>query len=441
MNKQAWIECAQKKGIQEFEIYQSVNSQKEVTWYEGQMDTFVSSSIVGTSIRGIVNGNMANIALEKVEDEKMESVLDSLIEQAHTISKEEKDKIRKPEPFDAVITNKTWIHPDMNLVKDTLEAIEKKCLAYDSRISQVADLIWQEAKGRREITNSYGMDLQDADEVQMLMVSVVASENGQSKVDEQVEIVYDLSKFDVDEFVKKSCDKVLLRLNSKSVPSQKTKVILEKSAMTSLLSAFMQMFSGDLLYKGISPLKDKQNKKIFSNLITLIDNPRNLDALSIANFDDEGCPTREKVLVDQGVFITALHDTQSASRMHTESTGNGFKSGYASSVSVYPMNSYIVPGSKSLDELCAEMKDGLVITDLAGLHAGINFVTTNFSLQCEGYWIKDGKREKSVSLITIADNFLDLMNKVIEVGNDLDWSYHQVVSPSILFCECAISGE
>ena len=58
------------------------------------------------------------------------------------------------------------------------------------------------------------------------------------------------------------------------------------------------------------------------------------------------------------------------------------------------------------------MKDGLVITDLAGLHAGLNHVTTDFSLQCSGYLVKDGKRDRSVALITAAGNFLDLMKKV-----------------------------
>ena len=105
------------------------------------------------------------------------------------------------------------------------------------------------------------------------------------------------------------------------------------------------------------------------------------------------------------------------------------------------MNCCIVPGEKSLQQLEETMKDGLVITDLQGLHAGIDFVTTNFSLQASGYLVKDGKRDRSVTLITVAGNFMDLMKKVEEVGIDLDWSYHQIKSPSIYFKECAVSGE
>lgn len=136
-----------------------------------------------------------------------------------------------------------------------------------------------------------------------------------------------------------------------------------------------------------------------------------------------------------------LLDTSSATRLHLESTGNGFKSSYASDVSVQPMNCCIQPGKKSLETMCQEMGDGLVIDDLQGLHAGLDFVTTNFSLQCNGYLIKNGRKEKAIRLITVADSFLHLMNQVVEVGNDLDWKYHTVASPSIRFKECAISGD
>jgi PmbA protein len=89
----------------------------------------------------------------------------------------------------------------------------------------------------------------------------------------------------------------------------------------------------------------------------------------------------------------------------------------------------------------AEMGEGLVITRLAGLHAGLNHVTTDFSLQCFGYWVRNGKRERPVALITVAGNFLDLMKKVVSVGSDLEWEYRTVACPSILFSSCAIAGE
>ncbi len=441
MNKQKWIQCALEKGAESFEIYQGLSASKEVTWFNGQMDTFVSSSVIGTSLRLIVNGKIANMALEQVDDEKMEDVVDYLIEQANTITTDERDFLRKPEPIETLSRDIHWVQPSVSSVQSRMREIEAKALAYDSRIQQVAYLGWFETSGYREITNSYGMDVKDEDKLQYLALSVVAVEGEDTKDKTGIEIVYNLENFDVDAFVKKTCEEALLKLNAQSISSRACPVIFEKKAMTALFASFTGLFSGDMMYKGISAIKGKENTKIFSDKITIIDNPRNTEALSIATFDDEGCPTHKKVLVDKGIFKLSLQSTKSAIRNHCQSTGNGFKSGYASSVSVQPMNCYIEKGSHSLEQLCQQMQEGLVICDLAGLHAGIDFVSTNFSLQCSGYYVKNGKRDKSVTLITVAGNFLELMKEVVLVGSDLEWEYHSVVSPSIYFKKCAISGE
>ena len=140
------------------------------------------------------------------------------------------------------------------------------------------------------------------------------------------------------------------------------------------------------------------------------------------------------LLRTRGVF-------SSAKRMNTVSTGNGFKAGYASAVGIRPMNCSILPGEKSLEDMMREMGSGLVITRLAGLHAGLNHTTTDFSLLCSGYAVENGERGRDVALITVAGNFLDLMKKVVDVGSDLDWEYRSVAAPSIRFESCAVSGE
>ena len=117
MNKQLWIEKALGLGIQEFEIYQSTTVEKEMTWFQGQMDTLVSSKVTGTSIRGIVDGKMANMALEEVDDDQCEIILKSLIEQAHIISNEETDSLRKPEPIEYVKKDVTWNMASTEYVK------------------------------------------------------------------------------------------------------------------------------------------------------------------------------------------------------------------------------------------------------------------------------------------------------------------------------------
>lgn len=441
MNKQKWIEYALASGFESFEIYQAETGEKTLTWYEGKMDTFVTSRVLGTSLRGILNGKMVNLATEDLSDDAMEAMIFSMKQQASAITSDDPGVMRKPEPFEAAESSAVWVQPSAAQIRELLADIEQRVLSYDPRIFQATHMEWTEQTSGRSVVNSLGLCAEDRNTVQVLTCGAAAKEGNEVKNDYNVRVVYDIGTFDRDAFVKELCDSALNKLNASSIASGNYPVIIKNEAMTSLFTAFSGIFSGDLIAKGISPLREALDTQIFSDLITVTDDPRNTDCVSTAAFDDEGCPTYRKTVVDHGVFRTILHSTASAAKMNTESTGNGFKGSYASAVGVRPMNCFIEPGEKTLDELCADMNEGLVITSLAGLHAGINFITTNFSLQCSGYLVKDGKRDRSVTLITIAGNFLELMKHVRAVGNDLDWNYKTIAVPSIAFESCAIAGE
>lgn len=441
MNKKAWMDCALAQGFESFEIYQSSDKSSEMTWYKGKMDTFVTSRVTGTALRGVYHGKMVNTATENPDDAEMETVISGMKEQAEAVTSDDAAIIREPMDVTVSECTKKWVKPSEEQAKQVLASLEKKILAYDERIKMVGTLAFDEESSVREIVNTKGIDLKDETVVQMITAEAAAANGDSVKNEYSVAIVEDLSTFDQDAFVKELCDTVLAKLDGEGLASGTYRVILNKDAMTALFTAFSGMFSGETISKGISPLTDSCGKKVFSDLISIVDDPKCTDAVSPVDFDDEGCACVRKDVVKNGVFTTILHSSQTAAKMNAESTGNGFKSGYSSSVGVRMMNCSIVPGSKSLEEMCEDMQEGVVITDLEGLHAGINTVTGDFSLQSSGYYVKNGKRDHSIALITVAGNFLDLLNHVTEVGNDLEWKYRRIAAPSIAFEGCALSGE
>ena len=441
MNKGKWIQAAQDGGFESFEIYEALSKERSLRWFAGEMETFVTSRVTGYALRGIYQGKLVSYATENPDDGQMERILSVMKEQAAAITSEDESFILQPQETECVKSTHQFISPDAGKVKEALAYVEKQLLAFDPRMVQVTHLEWSEEDYYRLITNSFGMHAEDAGRVQVLVAGAAAVSGEEVRDDFLVRTVQDLSDFDLDAFVKKLGDTVIAKFGAAPVASGTYPVILEKDAMTSLFAALSGMFSGEKIGKGLSPLRDKIDTQIFSELVTVIDDPRNTDYVNLMNYDDEGCPTREKTVVERGTFHTILHSAKSAARMGTVSTGNGFKASYASAVDVRPQGCYIVPGTKSLEELEKEMGDGHVITDLAGLHAGIDHVTTDFSLQCSGYLVKNGVRDRSVTLITIAANFLELMKQVRAVGNDLDWNYRNIAAPSILFEGIAVSGE
>lgn len=435
MNRKKWLDCALRNGFESFEIRTSSHRHRKLSWFGGQADGFVSSDDSGTVMRGLYGGKMANYSTGEEDDSKMEGVIAGMKERAGLISSEDREFIRKPEASGEAKSSRVWIRPESAEILSFLSELEKKILAYDPRITQVIYLDWSDRNFSKRIVNSYGMDVENSGCFQMVTAGAAASDGGEVKNYHNFAVVAELSGFDTEPFVRKLCDGVLAKLGASSLPSGKYPVIMEKDAMTDLFSAFSVMFSGELIEKGISPLRGKLGQSIFSECVTIVDDPRNDSLVIVTNYDDEGCPTRRKALVENGVFKQMLHDSKSAARSGAESSGNAF------SGTISPMGCCIAPGTRTLSELCEDMGEGLVVTELQGLHAGIDHVTADFSLQCQGYLVKNGKRDRSVSLITVAGNFLELMKHVSAVGSDLDWSCHMTAAPSIAFESIAVSGE
>lgn len=87
--------------------------------------------------------------------------------------------------------------------------------------------------------------------------------------------------------------------------------------------------------------------------------------------------------------------------------------------------------SPDLEWLLADMGEGLLITELGGLHAGANPVSGDFSLIAKGFRVKDGKQGAPVEQVTIAGNFYQLLKDIRAVGSDLEFKGSGIGSPSV----------
>ncbi|CEH34479.1 TldD/PmbA protein [Romboutsia lituseburensis] len=159
---------------------------------------------------------------------------------------------------------------------------------------------------------------------------------------------------------------------------QETTKLYYNEAMVSLIGTFADIFSADSAQKGLSLLKDKEGEIIANEIVTIVDNPLLEDGLASTPFDDEGVATFKKEIVSQGKLTTLLHNLKTANKANVKTTGNGFKASYSSQVGVEPSNLYIEKGEKSFDELMGLVGEGVVITDLAGLHSGANSIQETF---------------------------------------------------------------
>ena len=443
MNIEKLIEKAKLANIDPIEVYVQKSEKQSIEVFSQKVDALTIAQSGGIAIRGIYNGKMGYCFLEEDNDENIDVCIQMLKENASSLEVDEPSFIYAGSDSYPTLeqTPNDLVNVDATDKINYLKQVEASLQTADPRIVQVMGSLMETQQVQTEIHNSLGLHLQKNDSYTVFYSSVLAQENNDNKSAYEIKILHNFEECPVEEYVEKLKNKVCSKLNATQVKTGKYKVILKNHAMSALLGALTGLFDGEQVYKEISKLKDKLNEQVFDEKITIFDDPLKKDGINSTLFDDEGVASYTKTVVENGVLKMFLHNQKSAAQMNTVPTGNGFKSSYASSVGISPTNFYIQPSDVSFEQLLETMDCGLVIDELNGLHAGLNPITTDFSLQAAGYYVENGKIVKPVNLITVAGNFLDMMKEVEAVGSDLEDALSSASAPSILFKNLSISGE
>lgn len=440
MNYKRLMSEAKLQGFSDLEIYASYDRNLTMNVFNHKVDKNEQSELTSVTIRAIYQGKMAYLQLEN-DKEKIDFILANLKANATSLTTEENffiyegDKSYPQVEVYALDFDQYTNADKLNLLLQVEETVKNS----DERIKMVPHCQYTEELSRVRIVNSKGLDLVKTNHYAALLVQAVAQEGNDSQSSFEVQFKHQVKELDPHAISEIACQKALAMLNAKSIPSKEYPIIIENETMSSFLSAYQNIFSGEAAIKKITPLLGKLGEEIASPLISIIDAPLMKAALMTHPFDDEGVACYNKKIVEEGKFLTFLHNLKTANYFQTKSTGNGFKAG--AGVGVRGANFHIAPGQVSKEEMIKTIQEGLLITELDGLHAGVNPISGDFSIKASGFYILEGKVNRPVSLFVIAGNFFTLLKEVEIVGSDLYMTYYGVGAPSIKIPKIAISGE
>lgn len=441
------VDKAVKYGFDEAEACFMNSSSMEINVLNGEVSSYENSTIQGVGFRGKKNGQMGGSFSTDMDDDAVDFMLRNAMEICEILDDEYEEFIY----CDPDNSNLESIQLSGKYDKNTYDnfaalglKLEKDILGISPLIKAVDYLSVSCGTGPSISVNSKGLRTYKDSDYISLFAEVRAEKDGVVKTGGHYWFGKDLDDFDEDAFLKILGKKVLGKLGASSVISGEYKVIFDSEAFVSLLHTFMGSFSSYAMQKGLSLLKDKEGEVIASDVFTLREEPMYEKALEKFPFDSEGVLTKSKALIDKGVFVKALYNLKTAHKAGTESTGNGFKGAFSAPVGISATNVVVSPGEKNFDELCSLVGNGLYITDLNGLHAGVNKISGDFSLFCEGYLILDGKISRPVEQITVSDNFFEVLKKIIATGSDIisvPEGKGEFFCPSVVVSKMNISGD
>ncbi len=405
--------------------------------FNGELEKHQMADTRQLTLKAIYQGKMGKMTTEVIDLSHTDVWLDALKKSSLLIESKDEVFIYEGDAqyrnvdglYNAELSN-TPIEAKMAKVFDLDKAIRN----VDSRIT-LSNTYYSENRKKVWIQNSKGLKLEKEVNNAFLGAQMVAKSEDDSRSAFDYIQSNDMNDFTVNQLAQELAEKGLSMLGAKSIPSGNYEIVLKNTAVTSLLQAHVSMFSAESVQKGMSKLKGKVGEKIANELISIVDDPFKPKSTRSGAFDDEGVATTYKHLVENGHLRGYMHNLKTAKKDDTVSTGNGF------SGSVSTTNMYIQPGKSSYEDMVSTMKKGLIIDDLQGTHAGTNAISGDFSLQANGFYVENGKIVKPVALITVAGNFLELLEDVEAVGSDLKFNFAYIGSPSLKLKGLAVSGE
>lgn len=440
MNSKKFIEESLKEGFEASEIVISTSKDLSFSLFHSEMDSYSVSSTSKIYARGIYKGNLAFATTEKDDKDTIKILLEQLKSNSSLIEKKEKPIIFKGS--EKYSHTKNVYNVSLENIKtedkiDLLYKLESKIKSLDKRISEV-QVSYSESSGETKFTNSYGLNLKNKGNYFYIYAEVVVKDNDEVKASGDIFLNNDLSLFNLDEFAKKVVESATSLLHGTTIKNKKYKAVLNQETVAGLLNALLSNLNAENVQKHSSLFENKIGEQVLSKKITIDELPLTKNCF-FSYFDDEGVACQNKRIFSKGKLLTYFYNLETANKDNVASTGNARRQGSKMGISF--SNIVLKPGKLTEEELFKKIKDGVYITEISGLHAGLNAESGDFSLQAQGFHIENGTKKGPLTLITVAGNLFTLFNDIIAVGNNSKLTLSSTNVPSIAIKNLAVNAD
>ncbi|MDR0395647.1 MAG: TldD/PmbA family protein [Tannerella sp.] len=425
------MDYALKNGCQaaRLSLYNNSNTSFEIR--DMKMDKLQQASENGLSIQMFVDGRFGSISTNRLEKEELEKFIKNGIESTRYLAE---DKARTL-PDESIYYKGG--KPDLQLYDQKFPGIQP-----DDKVA-LAMRVCDEIMGKDPHVISSSSSYSDGDSFSYRIASNgfegetsgsyfslfgEASIKGEGDARPGAYWYESSLYFDTlkkDGIGKKALERALQKLGQQKTASAKMPMVVDFVNAGRLLSPVISAIYGSSIQQKDSFLLNKKGEKVFSDKMTLIDEPHLVKSSGARYFDNEGVATKKIRVFDAGTLETYYIDTYNANKLNMPQT--------ISSPSILT----IPPGTKDLNGLLQSAGKGILVTGFNG--GNCNSTTGDFSYGIEGFLIENGKTTQPVNEMNITGNMIELWNNLMESGNDARLSSSWRI-PSLLFDNVDFSG-
>ncbi len=431
---------------EQIEAFVSRGGETEVRVYEGAVEHFVSAQAEGIGIRVISEGRTGFAYGGTLDEAAIAEVLDEARANVEFGTVDEFAGLAEPdgvEPTEQTLWDDTLADFETDRKIDIAKELEKLASSHDARV-RVDDSNYADAWGEAAVASTRGVRQAGRENGCYVSVSTLADDGEGDEAETQTGFGFSVGnepgEFDLERAAREANERATSLLGATKPKSRSVTVVLDPFVTAQFLGVISSTLNGEAVVKGRSLFKDRLGDEVAAPVVTFVDDPTNPEAYTSTDVDGEGLAARRNVLIEDGVLKQFVHNSYSARRAGSASTGNATRGGFAGTPGVGCLALSLVPGTRSQAELISGIDDGLLVLQMQGLHSGVNPISGDFSTGAAGLLITNGELGAPVREFTIASTLQRMLNDIVEVGGDIDWLPMRAAGMSLVISDLTMSG-
>ena len=438
------VEATTAAGASDAEAYVSREAGREVRVHGGEVESLTAATQTGVGVRAWVGHRVGYAYGTDLSDAGVAAIAARAAEAAQVADEDEFAAPPTPAEIEALpgLSDPSIAEWDTGRVVELALSVERTALGSDPRLVGVETAVYADADERVAIASSAGVAGEYESSSCYAYLQALAEGEGARETGLGFGLARGPRELDPEAIGAEGAQRALAMIGAGKPASRSCPVVLDETVAASFAGLIGGGLSAKAVQRGRSPFAGRLDEEVASSAFVLHDDGRDPQGPASAPFDGEGVPRRRTALIEGGRLQSYLYDTYTANRESVSSTGSAARQGYRSLPSVSASNLMVAPGTHSLEQLLAQAGEGVYVTDVAGLHSGVNPVTGVFSVGASGRTIRDGHLSEPVREFTIAGELVAMLGAVSAAGAEPRWVPFggSVSTPPLLVAEMAISG-
>lgn len=453
------VGAATKAGAGEAEAYLAEDSGREVRVHGGAVESLTAATQRGLGVRAWIGQRVGYAYGTDLSATGIAALAERAAEAARVADEDEFAGAPSPAPAAPVrlssdiegksapeglegLSDPTMGEWSTGRLAELALAIERAALDADARIVGVEQAVYADSSERVAIASSTGIEGEYSSSSCYGYLQALAEGDDGRETGLGFGLGRGPAALEPAVIGREGAERALAMIGAEKPASRACPVVLDPTVAASFIGLIGRALSAGAVQRGRSPFAGRVGEEVAGEALTLHDDGLDPEGFASSPFDAEGVPRRRTPLVEAKTLRTYLYDTYTACRGDAASTGNASRAGYRSQPSVSTSNLVAVPGSLGFAELLREAGEGVLVTDVAGLHSGVNPVSGVFSVGASGRAIRGGELAEPLREFTIASDLVSMLGAVRAVGVDARWVPFggSVRTPSLLIGEMTVAG-